>query len=72
MEIEKTQEIVIEHTYLSDVNSDGIVNILDLVIVARNISKPKSDNAKADVNKDGVVDMLDLDIVRQHFGEINR
>jgi hypothetical protein len=50
--------------------SDGIVNILDLVIVSKNFGKSASNNAKADVNKDGIVDMLDLDIVRQHFGEI--
>jgi WD40 repeat protein len=56
-------------TYPCDVNSDGIVNILDLVIVSKNFGKSATNNAKADVNKDGVVDILDLDIVRQHFGQ---
>jgi hypothetical protein len=55
--------------YDCDVNSDGVVNILDLVIVSKYFGKSKPDNAKADVNKDGVVDILDLNIVIQHFGK---
>jgi len=55
--------------YNCDVNSDGIVNILDLVIVSKYFGKPASDNVKADVNKDGMVDILDLNIVIQHFGK---
>jgi hypothetical protein len=55
-----------------DVNSDGIVNILDLIIVSKYLGKPASSNVKADVNKDGIIDMLDLNIVKDHFGEINR
>jgi hypothetical protein len=51
------------------VNSDGVVNILDLVIVAKSFGKDVN-NAKADVNKDGIVDVLDLNIVGQHLGEI--
>ena len=52
-----------------DVNSDGVVNILDLVVVSKSFGKDVN-NAKADVNKDGIVDITDLDIVLQHFGEI--
>jgi len=55
--------------YNCDVNSDGVVNILDLVIVSKYIGKPASDNVKADVNKDGIIDILDLNIVSQHFGK---
>jgi hypothetical protein len=58
--------------YHWNVNLDGIVNILDLIIVSKNLGKPASNNVKADINKDGVVDMLDLNIVKQYFGEINR
>ena len=40
-----------------DLNADGEVNILDLVIVANAIGKADSE---ADVNGDGVVNVLDL------------
>ena len=55
--------------YNCDVNSDGIVNILDLVIVVKSFGKDVN-NAKADVNKDGIVDVLDLNIIGQHLGEV--
>ena len=40
-----------------DINSDGEVNILDLVIIANAIG---TDNKEADVNDDGEVNILDL------------
>ena len=45
----------------ADVNSDGVVNIQDLVLVASSFgqSVPEEDNP-ADVNKDGVVNIIDL------------
>ena len=52
-----------------DVNGDGKVNILDLVLVSQNIGKPISANAQADVNNDGTVNILDLVLVAQHLGE---
>ena len=55
--------------YDCDVNSDGVVNILDLMIVAKSFGKDVN-NAKADVNKDGIIDALDLNIVGQHLGEV--
>ncbi len=42
----------------ADVNRDGVVNILDLVAVASNLSQTGENDA--DVNKDGVVNILDL------------
>ena len=41
-----------------DVNRDGVVNILDLVLVAANFTKTGENDA--DVNGDGVVNILDL------------
>ena len=41
----------------ADVNGDGVVNILDLVIVAQGLG---TNNPKADVNGDGVVNVFDL------------
>ena len=45
-----------------DMNDDGVVNILDLVLVANQIGQPAAANA-ADVNGDGVVNILDLVLV---------
>ena len=45
-----------------DVNNDGVVNVLDLVIVANALDK----NAP-DLNGDGIVNVLDLVLVATHF-----
>ncbi len=50
----------------SDVNEDGEINILDLVLVAQAI---ETQDANADVNGDGTVNILDLVAVASHFGE---
>ena len=43
-----------------DVNQDGVVNILDLIVVVKHFGESPSTNAKVDVNKDGVINVLDL------------
>ena len=46
---------------LGDVNRDGAVNILDLVLVASSFGKPVPQGGDpADVNEDGVVNIIDL------------
>ena len=47
-----------------DLNGDGVVNILDLVIVANAVG---TSNSKVDLNGDGVVNILDLVIVANAF-----
>ena len=50
----------------ADVNKDGIVNIIDLTLVASNFSKT-GQNA-ADINGDGIVNIVDLTLVAGAFG----
>lgn len=49
----------------SDVNEDGVINILELVIIAAfDVS-----NERTDVNGDGIVNIMDLVIVASDFGK---
>lgn len=48
----------------ADVNGDGVVNILDLTLIARGLG---TDNLEGDVNGDGVVNVLDLVYVANQF-----
>ena len=50
-----------------DVNSDGVVNIRDLVLVASNFGQTGQNSA--DVNSDGVVNIADLVLVAGALGE---
>ena len=52
-----------------DVNEDGIVNVVDVFMVASALGHVNPDNPRIDVNGDGVVDKHDLIIVAQHLGE---
>ena len=56
---------------LEDVNNDGVVNILDLVIVANALGQPVDRNSEQnpDVNRDGVTNILDLVRVANRLGE---
>ena len=51
-----------------DVNSDGLVNIFDLVQVASQFGQ-SGDSLTGDVNDDRVVNVFDLVTVGSHFGE---
>ncbi|MYB00625.1 T9SS type A sorting domain-containing protein, partial [Candidatus Poribacteria bacterium] len=52
-----------------DVNRDGQVSVLDLILVAQHLGKDVSANPQADVNRDGVINIQDLILVAQHLGE---
>ena len=55
-----------------DVNDDGIVGILDLIIVASqfgNVIDGVVFGQNPDVNRDGLVNISDLIVVGSHFGE---
>ena len=51
-----------------DVNSDGIINILDLTLVGQNIGVMPLSHLQADINGDGLVNVLDLILVSNMFG----
>ena len=52
-----------------DVNRDGVVTILDLILVAQQLGKRVSADSPVDVNGDGVVSILDLILVSQGIAE---
>ncbi len=54
----------VKPTNPADVNGDGVVNILDLVVVAQGMG---TDTPEADVNGDGVVNVFDLVFVANQF-----
>ena len=59
----------VESQSSDDVNRDGMVNILDLVLVAQEFGGKPPNNARADVNNDGQVNVLDLVLVARALGE---
>ena len=57
-----------EQLLKEDVNRDGVVNILDLILVARQLGKSVLADSPEDVNGDGVVNIFDLTLVAQGIG----
>ena len=57
--------VVEEGLPTGDVNRDGVVSILDLILVAQQLGKRVSAGSPVDVNSDGVVSILDLIRVAQ-------
>ena len=56
----------------TDINNDGIVNIVDITIVAKAFgTKPGDDrwNETADVDKNGQVNIIDISMVAKDFGK---
>ena len=52
-----------------DVNRDGRVSVLDLILVAGDFGSDSPSNLRTDVNSDGAVNIQDLIIVSQRLGE---
>ena len=67
----RTQDADFDALTASDVNTDGVVNILDLTLIATYFGEmPTTDQVpNPDVNGDGVVNILDLTLVASHFGK---
>ena len=52
-----------------DVNQDGRVSILDLILVAQDLGSGTPANLRTDVNRDGTINIQDLILVAQNFGK---
>ena len=52
-----------------DVNQDGLINVLDIILVAQNLGQKPPSHPRVDVNKDGQVNVLDLVFVAERLGE---
>ncbi len=52
-----------------DVNQDGTVNILDIILVAQSLGQKPPSNPRVDANKDGQVNILDLVFIAERLGE---
>ena len=61
--------ITVESQPTWDVNADGQVSVLDLILVAQHLGSDASANSKVDVNRDGTINIQDLLLVAQHLGE---
>ena len=62
--------IVVEGQLASgDVNRDGRVSILDLILIAQQLGKRVPANSPVDLNRDGVVSILDLILAAQGLGK---
>ena len=51
-----------------DVNRDGVVSILDLILIAQQLGQRVPPNSPVDVNRDGVINIFDLTLVAQGIG----
>ena len=69
-----TQDADLDTLRASDVNADGVINILDLTLVAAHFgTTPTADQTpNPDVNGDGTVNILDLTLVASHLGKTVR
>ena len=61
--------ITVESHPTWDVNGDGQVDVLDLILVAQRLGETLAAPSEVDINDDGIVNILDLILVAQHMGE---
>ena len=66
-----TQDEDFDARRASDVNTDGFINILDLVFIASHLGEtPAEDQLPTpDINQDGTVNILDLVLAASYLGK---
>jgi hypothetical protein len=65
------QSVIVSAPLPTDLNQDGVVNILDISIVARAYSSIPGDptwNETADLNKDRIINILDIAMIARDYG----
>ena len=67
--LHEVEIVIAEHLTTGDVNRDGQVSILDMVLVAQRLGKTVPSGSEVDINGDGIVNILDLILVSQNMGE---
>ena len=63
------EQISVPQTLPWDINSDGVVDLQDIILVSNSFGVESPEHPKVDVNKDGNVNIIDLLLVAAHFGE---
>ena len=64
----QTRIVVEGRLATGDVNRDGQVSVLDLILISRQLGKKVSAGSPVDLNSDGVVSILDLLLAAQGLG----
>ena len=64
----QTRIVVEGRLAIGDVNRDGQVSVLDLILISRQLGKRVSAGSPVDLNSDGVVSILDLILAAQSLG----
>ena len=67
-----THVVRVQSILIGDINGDGVVNILDAIMLGNSfLATPSSSNwnPNADINGDGIVNILDAIIMANHFLE---
>ena len=64
----QTRIVVEGRLATGDVNRDGQVSVLDLILISRQLGKKVSAGSPVDLNSDGVVSILDLLLAAQSLG----
>ena len=70
LNVGRTQDADFDALIASDVNADGVVNILDLTLIATHFGEISTadQTPNPDVNGDGSVNILDLTLVASYLG----
>ena len=54
-----------------DVNRDGVISVLDMILVSINFGEDATEIPEADVNNDGKINIQDLILVSQNLGNVD-